>query len=74
LGRFCRRICFRIASRAVWKSGYPVRIKVAALLLMNLSTLIPDALRVGEYLQALLEESIRAFQATEREKFGAKAG
>jgi len=31
---------------------------------MNLSTLIPDALRVGEYLQALLEESIRAFQET----------
>jgi len=34
------------------------------LLSMNLSTLIPDALRVGEYLQALLEESIRAFQET----------
>jgi YesN/AraC family two-component response regulator len=44
------------------------------LLSMNLSTLIPDALRVGEYLQALLEESIRAFQSTEREKLGAKAG
>ena len=44
------------------------------LLSMNLSTLIPDALRVGEYLQALLEESIRAFQGTERETLGAKAG
>ena len=43
------------------------------LLSMNLSTLIPDALRVGEYLQALLEESIRAFQATERETLRAKA-
>jgi hypothetical protein len=43
------------------------------LLSMNLSTLIPDALRVGEYLQALLEESIRAFQGTERETLGAKA-
>jgi YesN/AraC family two-component response regulator len=44
------------------------------LLSMNLSTLIPDALRVGEYLQALLEESIRAFQGTESETLGAKAG
>jgi hypothetical protein len=43
------------------------------LLSMNLSTLIPDALRVGKYLQALLEESIRAFQGTERETLGAKA-
>jgi YesN/AraC family two-component response regulator len=33
------------------------------LLSMNLSTLIPDALKVGEYLQAILEESVRAFQA-----------
>jgi YesN/AraC family two-component response regulator len=44
------------------------------LLAMNLSTLIPEALRVGEYLQALLEESIRAFQAAESETLGAKAG
>jgi CheY-like chemotaxis protein len=44
------------------------------LLSMNLSTLIPDALRVGEYLQALLEESIRAFQGAQSETFGAKAG
>ncbi len=35
------------------------------LLNIDLSTLFPDALRVGEYLQALLEESIRAFQATD---------
>ena len=35
------------------------------LLTMNLSTLIPEALNIGEYLQALLEESIRAFQAAE---------
>jgi ActR/RegA family two-component response regulator len=35
------------------------------LLSIDLSTLFPDALRVGEYLQALLEESIRAFQAAE---------
>src|SRR5579864_895520 len=35
------------------------------LLSMDLSTLIPDALRVGEYLQALLEESIHAFQGVE---------
>jgi hypothetical protein len=44
------------------------------LLAMNLSTLIPEALRVGEYLQALLEESIRGFQATDIETLGAKAG
>jgi YesN/AraC family two-component response regulator len=44
------------------------------LLSMNLSILIPDALRVGEYLQALLEESIHAFQGTESETLGAKAG
>ena len=35
------------------------------LLSIDLSTLMPDALRVGEYLQALLEESIRAFQGVE---------
>ena len=35
------------------------------LLIMNLSTLIPETLKIGEYLQALLEESIRAFQATD---------
>ena len=35
------------------------------LLTMDLSTLIPDALKVGEYLQALLEESIRTFQGTD---------
>ena len=35
------------------------------LLSMNLSTLIPEALKIGEYLQALLEESIRTFQETE---------
>ena len=35
------------------------------LLSMNLSTLIPDALKTGEYLEALLEESIRAFQAAQ---------
>jgi hypothetical protein len=32
------------------------------LLTMNLSTVIPEALKVGEYLQALLEESIHGFQ------------
>ena len=35
------------------------------LLSINLSTLIPEALKIGEYLQALLEESIRAFQSKE---------
>jgi len=35
------------------------------LLSMNLSTLIPDALRTGEYLETLLEESIRGFQAAQ---------
>lgn len=35
------------------------------LLNMNLSTLIPEALKIGEYLETLLEESIRAFQATQ---------
>jgi hypothetical protein len=35
------------------------------LLSMNLSTLIPDALKTGEYLEVLLEESIRAFQAAQ---------
>jgi YesN/AraC family two-component response regulator len=43
------------------------------LLSMNLSTLIPEALRIGEYLQALLEESIRAFQATVSETLRANA-
>jgi ActR/RegA family two-component response regulator len=33
------------------------------LLSINLSTLIPEALKIGEALQALLEESIRAFQS-----------
>jgi ActR/RegA family two-component response regulator len=35
------------------------------LLSMNLSTLIPDALKTGEYLEILLEESIRGFQAAQ---------
>jgi ActR/RegA family two-component response regulator len=35
------------------------------LLSMDLSTLIPEALQIGEYLQVFLEESIRAFQGTE---------
>jgi len=35
------------------------------LLSMNLSTLIPEALKTGEYLETLLEESIRAFQAAQ---------
>jgi hypothetical protein len=43
------------------------------LLSMNLSTLIPEALRIGEYLQALLEESIRAFQGTVSETLRANA-
>jgi YesN/AraC family two-component response regulator len=43
------------------------------LLTMNLSTLIPEALRIGEYLQALLEESIRAFQGTASETLRANA-
>jgi ActR/RegA family two-component response regulator len=34
------------------------------LLSMDLSAVIPDSLKMGEYLQALLEESVRAFQAT----------
>ncbi len=34
------------------------------LLTINLSTLFPEALRIGEYLQAILEESIRAFEAS----------
>jgi ActR/RegA family two-component response regulator len=35
------------------------------LLSINLSTLIPEALKIGEYLETLLEESIRAFQAAQ---------
>lgn len=35
------------------------------LLSINLSTLIPEAVKIGEYLQVILEESIRAFQSTE---------
>ena len=35
------------------------------LLSMNLSTLIPEALKTGEYLETLLEESIRAFEASQ---------
>lgn len=38
------------------------------LLSMDLSTVIPDSLKMGEYLQALLEESVRAFQATNTAK------
>ena len=34
------------------------------LLSMNLSTLIPEALKTSEYLETLLEESIRAFEAS----------
>jgi ActR/RegA family two-component response regulator len=44
---------------------------------LNLSTIIPEALKIGEYLQALLEESIRAFQVTEiaeAKKTRARAG
>ena len=47
------------------------------LLSVDLSRLVPDALKVGEYLQALLEESIRAFQAAETSPargFNVKAG
>jgi len=33
------------------------------ILIMDLSRLIPEALKIGEYLHAFLEESIRAFQA-----------
>ncbi|HEV3040336.1 MAG TPA: response regulator [Candidatus Angelobacter sp.] len=47
------------------------------LLSIDLSTLISDALKVGEYLQALLEESIRAFQAVETKptrRFKVRAG
>lgn len=35
------------------------------LLNMDLSTVIPESLLIGEYLQAFLEESIRAFQGAE---------
>ena len=35
------------------------------LLIINLSSLFPEALKVGEYLQTILEESIRVFQAIE---------
>ena len=38
------------------------------LLSMNLSTLIPEALKTSEYMETLLEESIRAFQAAEVSK------
>jgi hypothetical protein len=38
------------------------------LLSMDLSAVIPDSLKMGEYLQALLEESVRAFQATNTAK------
>ena len=38
------------------------------LLIMNLSTLIPEALKTSEYMETLLEESIRAFQAAEVSK------
>ena len=58
------------------------------LLSMDLSAVIPDSLKIGEYLQALLEESIRAFQeggtfskpksrvaaATAKERIRARAG
>ncbi|HKT23218.1 MAG TPA: response regulator [Terriglobales bacterium] len=58
------------------------------LLSMDLSALIPDSFKIGEYLQALLEESIRAFQeegtfskpksrvaaATAKERIRARAG
>lgn len=47
------------------------------LLRINLSTMFSEALKIGEYLQAILEESIRAFQATQpqlvRKKEKAKA-
>lgn len=42
-----------------------VAVLQANLLTINLSSLIPEALQVGEYLQTILEESIRAFQAAE---------
>jgi ActR/RegA family two-component response regulator len=35
------------------------------LLSINLSTLIPEALKISEYLETLLEESVRAFQAVQ---------
>jgi ActR/RegA family two-component response regulator len=38
------------------------------LMSLDLSTLFPHALRIGEYLQGLLEESIRAFQAAEHQQ------
>jgi len=38
------------------------------LLSMNLSTLIPEALRTGEYLETLLEESIRAFESSKLDR------
>jgi len=55
------------------------------ILSMDLSRLIPEALKIGEYLQTFLEESIRAFQeksapaplrrpADEKRKFRTKAG
>jgi hypothetical protein len=47
------------------------------LISVDLSTLVPDALKVGEYLQALPGESIRAFQAAETapaRKFNVKVG
>jgi len=34
-------------------------------LTLTLSALLPEALNIGEYLQALLEASISAFQAAE---------
>jgi ActR/RegA family two-component response regulator len=46
------------------------------LLSINLSTLFSEALKIGEYLQVLLEESIRTFEATSpaTRKVNARAG
>jgi ActR/RegA family two-component response regulator len=63
-----------------WRQGYTIALLVTEtrilnrviaavlqedLLSMNLSTLIPEALKTGEYLETLLEESIRAFEASQ---------
>jgi len=43
------------------------------LLSMDLSAVIPDTLKMGEYLQALLEESVRAYQAAAPVQAGSQA-
>lgn len=45
----------------------------AHLLIIDISTVIPDMMRVGESLASMVEESIRAYQEAERRALGRKA-